>query len=194
MTMLHSIYRRAMMMLGVGSVSLTNDEGGIQKVQYQTPLEVRGDTPRLMEFGFSSSLPDGADVLIAYLSGDRSNAVVIASGHKGSRKTGLNAGETILYNLWGMHLKLGEEGVEIDAKGKPVAVINSTKVTIVASEEIYADTPLLKCAGDIIDNAGSNTTTLKNLRDTYNTHNHMVKNVQGGDSSPTSEMPGEQVK
>ncbi len=194
MTMLHSIYRRAMMMLGVGSVSLTNDEGGIQKVQYQTPLEVRGDTPRLMEFGFSSSLPDGADVLIAYLSGDRSNAVVIASGHKGSRKTGLNAGETILYNLWGMHFKLGEEGVEIDAKGKPVTVINSTKVTIVASEEIYADTPVLKCAGDIIDNAGSNTTTLKNLRDTYNTHDHMVKNVQSGNSSPTSEMPGEQVK
>ncbi|MCC3745331.1 phage baseplate assembly protein [Rouxiella badensis] len=194
MTMLNSIYRRAMMMLGVGSVSLTNDEGGIQKVQYQTPLEVRGDTPRLMEFGFSSSLPDGADVLIAYLSGDRSNAVVIASGHKGSRKTGLNAGETILYNLWGMHLKLAEEGVEIDAKGKPVTVINSTKVTIVASEEIYADTPVLKCAGDIIDNVGSNTTTLKNLRDTYNTHDHIVKNVQSGNSSPTSEMPGEQVK
>lgn len=155
MTMLNTIYRRAMMMLGVGSVSLTNDDGGIQKVQYQTPLEVRSDTPRLMEFDFSSSLPDGADVLIAYLSGDRSNAVVIASGHKGSRKTGLKPGETILYNLWGMHFKLMEEGVEVDAKGKPVTVINSTKVTIVASEEIYADTPVLKCAGDIIDNAGS---------------------------------------
>jgi len=66
-------------------------------------------------------------------------------------------------------------------------------VTIVASEEIYADSPVLKCAGDIIDNAGSNTTTLKNLRDTYNGHNHVVKNVQSGSSSPTSEKPGEQV-
>lgn len=194
MTMLNTLYRRAMMMLGVGSVSLTNDDGGIQKVQYQTPLEVRSDTPRLMEFGFSSSLPDGADVLIAYLSGDRSNAVVIASGHKGSRKTGLSPGETIIYDQWGQHIKLTETGIEIDANGQPVKVINSTTVTIVASEEIFADTPVLKCSGDIIDNAGSNSTTLKNLRDTYNNHDHMVKNVQSGSSSPTSEKPGEQVQ
>ncbi|WP_241673430.1 hypothetical protein [Ewingella americana] len=90
-------------------------------------------------------------------------------------------------------MKLSETGIEIDANGQPAKVINSTKVTIVASEEIYADTPVLKCTGDIIDNAGSNTTTLKNLRDTYNGHNHVVENVQSGSSSPTSEKPGEQV-
>ena len=194
MTVLSTVYRRAMMMLGVGRTTLTNDSGGIQKIQYEAPLEVRGDTPRLMEFGFSSSLPPGSDVVIAYLSGDRSNAVVIASGHKGSRKTGLNPGETILYNLWGMHLKLTETGIEVDAKGQPVSVINSTKVTVVASEEVFADTPVFKCSGDIIDNAGSNSTTLKNLRDTYNDHDHVLKNVQSGSSSPTSEKPGEQVK
>lgn len=194
MSTLNTLYRRAMMMLGVGRTTLTNDSGGIQKIQYETPLEIRGDTPRLMEFGFSSSLPSGSDIVIAYLSGDRSNAVVIASGHKGSRKTGLNPGETILYNLWGMHLKLTETGIEVDAKGQPVNVINSTKVTIVASEEVFADTPVFKCSGDIIDNAGSNSTTLKNLRDTYNDHDHVLKNVQSGSSSPTSEKPGEQVK
>lgn len=194
MTAISSLYRRAMMMLGVGRATLTNDAGGVQQIQYETPLEVKNNTPRLMEFGFASSLPEGADVLIAYLSGDRSNAVVIASGHKGSRKTGLNSGETILYNLWGMHVKLTETGLEVDAVGQPVTVINSTKVTIVASEEIYADTPVLKCAGDIIDNAGSNTTTLKNLRDTYNEHDHVVRNVQSGGSSPTSEKPGEKVE
>ena len=194
MTMINTLYRRATMMRGVGSVSLTNDGGAIQKVQNQTPLVVRGDTPRMMEFGFSSSLPADSDVLIAYLGGDRSNAVVIASGHKGSRKTGLNSGETIIYDLWGQHIKLTESGIEVDANGQSVKVINSTTVTIVGSEEIFADTPVLKCSGDIIDNAGSNTTTLKNLRDTYNTHAHMVKNVQSGTSSPTSEKPGEQVQ
>ncbi|MGC6386579.1 phage baseplate assembly protein [Ewingella sp. S1.OA.A_B6] len=194
MTAISTLYRRTMMMLGIGRATLTNDAGGIQQVQYQTALEVKNDTPRLMEFGFSSSLPADSDVLIAYLSGDRSNAVVIASGHKGSRKTGLNAGETIIYNLWGMHVKLTETGIEIDANSQPVTVVNATKVTIVASEEIFADTPLLKCSGDIVDNAGSNTTTLKNLRETYNDHDHVVKNVQSGDSSPTSEVPGEQVK
>ena len=77
---------------------------------------------------------------------------------------------------------------------QPVKVINSTTVTIVASEEIFADTPVLKCSGDIIDNAGSNTTTLKNLRDTYNTHDHVVKNVQSGNDEKTSEKPGEPVE
>ncbi|PBI78637.1 baseplate assembly protein [Ewingella americana] len=189
-----TLYRRAMMMLGIGRVSLTNDGGSVQKVQYSTPLEVRGDTPRMMEFGFSSSLPADSDVLIAYLGGDRSNAVVIASGHKASRKTDLAQGESILYNMWGLHLKLTKTGIEIDAKGQAVNVINATKVTIVASEEVFADTPVLRCSGDIIDNAGSNTTTLKNLRDVYNGHNHVVKNVQSGSSSPTSEKPGETVQ
>lgn len=189
-----TLYRRAMMMLGIGRVSLTNDGGSIQKVQYSTPLEVRGDTPRMMEFGFSSSLPADSDVLIAYLGGDRSNAVVIASGHKASRKADLEEGESILYNMWGLHVKLTETGVEIDAKGQEVNVINATKVTIVASEQVFADTPVFKCSGDIIDNAGSNTTTLKNLRDVYNGHDHVVKNVQSGSSSPTSEKPGETVQ
>jgi len=189
-----TLYRRAMMMLGIGRVSLTNDGGSIQKVQYSTPLEVRGDTPRMMEFGFSSSLPSDSDVLIAYLGGDRSNAVVIASGHKASLKTDLEQGESILYNMWGMHVKLTETGIEIDAKGQEVNVINATKVTIVASEEVFADTPVLRCSGDIIDNSGSNTTTLKNLRDAHNDHDHVVKNVQSGSSSPTSEKPGEKVQ
>src|SRR5471030_1162838 len=193
MTDLKTLYRRTMMMLGIGKVTMTTDAGGIQQVQYETPLVVRGNTPRLMEFGFSSSLPPDSDVLVVYLAGDRSNGVVIASGHKGSRHANLKSGETVLYNLWGQYIKLTEKGIEVEANGQAVTVNNATQVTINASDSVEMNTPLLKVSGDIIDNAGENTTTIKDLRDSYNKHHHAVKNAQSGSATLTSETPGEQV-
>jgi phage gp45-like len=74
-----------------------------------------------------------------------------------------------------------------------VDVVNSTVVTITASEEVIAKTPVLKCTGDIIDNCESNTATLKQLREAYNVHGHPVKNVQGGNSTIDSDKPSNPV-
>lgn len=193
MTDLKTLYRRTMMMLGVAKVTMTSDAGSVQKVQYKNQLEVRGGTLRLMEFGFSSSLPPDSDVLVAYLAGDRSSAVVIASGHKASRHANLQPGETVLYNLWGQFIKLTEDGIVIEANGQTVTVNNATQVIINASDSVEMNTPVLKVSGDIIDNAGTNTKTLKDLRDTYNGHHHGVKGVQTGNGNVTSETPGESV-
>ncbi|EKN3597311.1 baseplate assembly protein, partial [Yersinia enterocolitica] len=37
-------------------------------------------------------------------------------------------------------------------------------------------------------------TTLKTLREAYNTHNHQLKNVQGGSATLTSEVTGKVVQ
>ncbi|EPP7682814.1 baseplate assembly protein, partial [Yersinia enterocolitica] len=71
---------------------------------------------------------------------------------------------------------------------------NATEVTINASEKVRLNTPLLEVSGDIVDNADSNSTTLKTLREAYNTHNHQLKNVQGGSSTLTSEVTGKVVE
>ena len=181
-------------MLGLGSVTAMDDDGVTQKLQYRTPLEVCGNTPRMSEFGFSSGLPLGSDVLLAYLGGDRSNAVAIGSNHRQYRHTGLKSGESVQYNQWGMYFKLTEQGIEIEANNQPVTVSNATTVTIVATDEVYMKTPRLRVSGDIIDNAESNSTTLKNLRDAYNEHDHEVENVQGGDDTKISKSPGKQVE
>lgn len=180
-------------MFGIGRVTGHNDSGTAQKIQYQTPLEV-ASAVRLLDFGFSSGLPVGADVVIAFIGGDRSSPVVIASGHQGYRYTGLNAGETVMYNQWAMSILLTEDGVFVDAKGKDVEVSNATNVTINASKEILANTPILKCTGDVVDNCETNSTTLKQLREAYNDHDHDVKNVQSGDINRTSEKTKGQVK
>ncbi|EHJ8506444.1 phage baseplate assembly protein [Salmonella enterica] len=180
-------------MLGIGRITSQKDSGEIQQAQYQTPLEV-ASAPRMSDFGFSSGLPVGTDVVIAFIGGDRSSPVIIASNHQGYRRTGLNEGETVFYNKWALEVLLTEKGVFIDAKGKDVEVNNATNVTINASEGILANTPVLKCTGDIIDNCESNTRTLKELRDAHNDHDHVVKNVQKGNDDATSEKTEEQVK
>ncbi|HEI6850135.1 TPA: phage baseplate assembly protein [Yersinia enterocolitica] len=191
---LSQLYRQIKMILGIGRVTASNDGGTVQTVQYQTPLEVRDDTPRLAEFGFSSGLPANTDVVIGFLGGDRSSAVIIGSNHQSFRHVGLNSGETVIYSQWGQYVKLTENGIIIEANGQPVTVNNATEVTVNASEKVRLNTPLLEVSGDIIDNAGSNGTTLKTLREAYNTHNHQLKNVQGGSSTLTSEVTGKVVE
>lgn len=48
------LYRKSMMAFSTGKVTAMKDEGGVQVLQYQHPVEVRGSTPRMAEFGFSS--------------------------------------------------------------------------------------------------------------------------------------------
>ncbi|BFI54611.1 phage baseplate assembly protein [Yersinia pseudotuberculosis] len=191
---LAKLYRQIKMMIGVGRVTGSHDGGSVQTVQYQTPLEVRSDTPRLAEFGFSSGLPTGTDVVIGFLGGDRSSAVIIGSNHQSFRHVGLNLGETVIYSQWGQYVKLTEAGIIIEANGQPVTVNNATEVTVNASVKVRLNTPLLEVSGDIVDNAGSNGTTLKTLREAYNTHNHQLKNVQGGSATLTSEVTGKVVQ
>ncbi|WP_187322261.1 MULTISPECIES: phage baseplate assembly protein domain-containing protein [Serratia] len=192
--MLRQLGRRVAMMIGLGKITGYGDAGGIQKLQYQTPLEVKGDTPRMAEFGFSSGLPVGTDVVLAYLGGDRSSAVIVASNNQQYRQSGLKSGETLIYNQWGMFVKLTENGIEVEAKGKPVTVANATTVTVTATEKIRLETPRLEVTGDVIDNCDSNGATLKALRDAHNDHDHIVKNVQSGNDEKTSEKPGEIVE
>ncbi|CNI67439.1 phage baseplate assembly protein domain-containing protein [Yersinia pekkanenii] len=189
-----NLYRQIKMMLGIGRITGSNDDGSVQTVQYQTPLEVRSDTPRLAEFGFSSGLPTGTDVVIGFVGGDRSSAVIIGSNNQSYRHTGLNSGETVIYSQWGQYVKLTESGIIIEANGQPVTVNNASEVTVNASVKVRLNTPLLEVSGDIVDNAGSNSTTLKTLREAYNGHNHQLKNVQGGSATLTSEVTGKVVK
>ncbi len=130
---LSRLYRQVKMLLGIGRVTSMSDGGVTQTIQYQTPLEVRDNTVRMVEFGFSSGLPAGTDVILGFLGGDRSNAVIIASNHQGYRHTGLKPGETVVYSQWGQYVKLTQTGIIVEANGQQVTVNNATTVTINAT-------------------------------------------------------------
>ncbi|EPG4849223.1 TPA: phage baseplate assembly protein domain-containing protein [Klebsiella michiganensis] len=192
MNQFRHIANRIASMLGVGRVTAMQDGGGTQSVQYQTPLEV-ASAHRLAEFGFSSGLPVGTDVVLAFLGGDRSNPVVIATNHQGYRHSDLSPGETVMYNQWGLYIQLTENGISIDAKGQDVTINNAKNLTATATEQVKLITPKLLVTGDVIDNCETNDKTLKQLRDAYNDHDHEVKGVEQGNDAITSEKPGEQV-
>lgn len=88
-------------------------------------------------------------------------------------------------------ITFSDNGIQIIS---PNAVtVNCQQATIKAESEVFFDTPLAKFAGDVIDNANSNSVTLKTLRDHYNSHNHAVSGVQGGSDTVTSNAPNNPV-
>ncbi len=189
--MLNRLARRVLLLFGRGRVATANDGGPVQLVQVQiNELETIDNLSRLAEFGFTSMLPRDSDVAIAFIGGDRSNGVIVASNHQPSRPTGLLPGETMLYSQDGKYVYMtASGGISVFANGQPVNVTGATTVTITASEEIVADTPLLKCTGDILDNCNTNTRTVAEMRTVANGHTHKVVNVQGGGSTIETNPP-----
>lgn len=191
---LSRLYRRITMLVGIGrTTGVMNDDGTTQQLQYKTPFDVRGSTLRMTEFGFSSGLPAGSDVLILSLGGDRSSQVIVATNHGSTRYGNLNPGETVIYDAQGKSVLLGKEKLTVKCAGQDIEVLDSKNATITASVKVRLETPLVESTGDFVDNCDSNSVSLKELRDAYNAHGHDVKNVQSGNDTRTSEKTNQEV-
>jgi phage baseplate assembly protein V len=118
------LYQRLLHVIGRGRVTQGNDVGNVQLLQLRLGQdEVRDNTPRLAEFGFTSMPPAGADAVLVFIGGDRSNGVVIATGHQASRLKNLKAGEVAIYDDQGQSVFLTRAGIVINGGGHPVTVI-----------------------------------------------------------------------
>lgn len=189
--------RRVLTLFIPGRARLTDDSGLVQKAQvWVNDLETISNLQRLAEFGFTSSPPVDSDVMAVFVGGDRANGVIVATGHKASRPTGLKSGETMLYSLDGKQIYLtAGGGIKVNANGQAVEVDNASNVTwnctgkfkVVAPGGVEFDTPTLKSTGDIVDNSGSNEASVATMRGTYNGHDH--NDPQGGTvSTPNQQM------
>lgn len=184
--------RRVLLLVGRGRVSApVNDGGSVQMLQAQiNPLETIDNLRRIAEFGFTSVPPEGSDVAIVFVGGDRSSGLVIGTNHQGSRPTGLNPGETMIFTQDGKQIYLtAGGGIFIKANGQPVEVDGATTVTINAATEVLIDSPVLKCTGDIIDNCNTTGRSMAADRQKYDVHGHPVVNVQTGGSTIVSGTP-----
>jgi hypothetical protein len=101
---------RLQMALGRSSAPAV-DGGPVQTIQGKIdPLSVKDAMPVMLNYGFSSSLPVGGDQAIVFLTGDRSQALVVATNHQTYRYAGLNPGETVIHDMWGHSLLLHAAG------------------------------------------------------------------------------------
>jgi phage gp45-like len=91
-----------------------SDGGAVQTVQARlNALSVRDKIPLLYGFGVTASPPIGSDLHVAFLDGDPSKAVAIASGHQTYRLRGLGAGDSALYDSRGHRVWLTSAGITI---------------------------------------------------------------------------------
>jgi phage baseplate assembly protein V len=146
---LQRMMRRIQLMASWGRVTFSDDSKTAQLLQVKlNDTETRDGTPRIAEFGFTSRPPEGSDVLVVFLGGDRSKGVVVATGHQASRPINLLAGESMLYDLQGKSIHLtASDGIVVKAQEAPLTVNNATTVAVNASEKTQFNTPLLKVSG-----------------------------------------------
>lgn len=178
--------RRVLMLASPGRVRTGSDTGQALKLQVQLGAnEIRDALPRLPEYGFTSFPLPGANALVIFPTGDRSNGVIVATDDPRYRIK-LQSGEAALYDDLGKKVHLTRTGIVVDAAGQDVTVNNAARVTINATTAVIMNTPLLKVSGDIIDNYGSNTRTMSGMRTVYNGHTH--NDPQGGVSGVPNQL------
>ena len=157
-------------MVGLGRVSLADDSGEVQTVQITEGAAGSGfadrvidKARRVMEFGFSSVPPLGAEAVMLRRSGERSRSIVIGTNHRPSRPTGLQPGDTAIYDVRGAKVQLTADGLLIDCAGLPAVVKNFASLTVQGD---------LHVTGDVVSRASGTSVSLNALRDAYDAHKH----------------------
>lgn len=165
--------RRMSAAIGVGRVTLVDDDGGAQSIQVRLSAnEIRDAAPRIAEYGFTSNPPPGSDAVIVFIAGDRSQGIVIATGNQTYRLTGLGDGDVALYDTRGQHVKLTATGMILDA---PLGLTVNGNVTIVGDT---TQTGAITATQEITSTLGGTHTLTK--------HDHgNVTNGSGVTATPT---------
>lgn len=157
-------------LVGIGRVTLADDSGELQTVQVTEGAAGSGFTDRIidkvrrvMEFGFTSVPPLGAEALMLRRSGERSRSIVIGTSHRPSRLNGLQPGDTAIYDVRGAKVQMTSDGLLIDCAGLPAVVRNFTALTVQGD---------LHVTGDVVSRSAGTPVSLNGLRGAYNLHKH----------------------
>lgn len=194
MGMFERLRNRIMVMIGRGFISAANDTGNLQILQLALGQnETMDNVPRLAEYGYTSLPPiDGkATAVVLFINGDRANGVAIATGHVPSRKKGLKAGESALYDDLGQTVYLTRTGIIIDGAGMPITLQNAGSGVhvagvlnvdgdVVSGGKVSASGDVISSGGNLTDSTGK---SLNDARLVFDVHVH--PDAQGGNTGPT---------
>ena len=199
------IYRRIMLMVGRGRIKIGSDDQSVQKQQVKMgQFETFDDIPRLSEYGFNSMPPAESDAVLVFVGGNRLDGVIIATGNQTFRMRSLKPGEVSISDNLGQSVYLSQAGIVVNGAGLPMMFTNTPEVTF--------DTPLVHMTGDAnIDGnltVGGNANVTGNvvakgdvsdhsnksmagMRQVFNSHTHVIQQVQTGQGTITSNQPSQ---
>ena len=136
--------RRISNIFGRGSVTLSNAAGKLQTLQIALLADEAKDGIEHFEpYGFTSNPKAGAEVLAAFLEGDRSHGVVIIAADRRYRVKNLLPGEVAIYDDHGSFIKFTQAGIDINGGNHPITINNAATVTVTGGD-IVADGISLK--------------------------------------------------
>lgn len=154
--------RRVMMALGIGrQTANTNETPNTPTVQAALAAgEMKADLPIMQEYGLASRPVPGSDLVIAFIGGDRTRGVVIATGDQRGRPKDLQPGEVCLFHpstgsrVW---LKLDGSISIMPANGKTALEGDLTASGTITGNEVVAQG--VKLSGHVHSNGngGENT-------------------------------------
>jgi phage baseplate assembly protein V len=180
---LHKLGRRMLLMVGRGSLTLTDDTAPVQLMQARmNGAEVIPEIPRFAEYGLTSNPPAGTQVVIAFKNGDRNDGIVIATSNAKYRMKALKTGEVAIHDDKGQSVYLSAAGIVVNGGGKPITLTNTPKVR--------AETALLECTGDIVDHCDTTGRSMVADRQIYDSHTHNFI-AQSGSSNLTTNAPNQ---
>ena len=110
-----SPHRRLQNLIAFGQTQAAlRDDGPTPLVQASFgDLQTLDDMQIIQHFGFSSSAPAGSNVVSLFGAGNKSKGVILGSVAPASRRRMLVTGETVVYDLWGNEVHLGQAGLTI---------------------------------------------------------------------------------
>lgn len=127
-------------------IAIVNDSLARQNLQIRLQAdEVADDVERFQNYGFSS-VPKAGEAIVVSVGGKRSHLVAIVVDDKGTRPTGLIAGDTVVYHSEGHQLLLTENGE---------AILTCKKFTTNADDIVF-NAPQTQFVGDV-DIVGTST-------------------------------------
>ena len=194
--------------LGLASILATRDDAPVKALQVKlSPLETRDNVPLVQQYGFSSRPKPGANAVVLFLKGDRSQGVTIATTDQ-RYVLHLSEGEAALHTDEGDHVYL-KRGRKIDVLAGAEVDVTAPQVNIVASTQCHITGPTLvtgnmTVTGDVIgmqniravqDVTDRNLAhgSLATLRDAYNAHTHTQPADSRGDTEAATDTTSNPV-
>ncbi|MBV1835662.1 phage baseplate assembly protein [Acetobacter estunensis] len=140
--------RRVAMAFGLARQTADTDETkATPTLQVALPGgEIRSDVPLMQLYGFASRPVPGSDIVVAFLSGDRTRGVAVAAGDQRGRPTDLQPGEVTVY-----HPRTGSR-IDLKADGSVAISPANKKLTIAADIAVSGK---ITATGDVVANGVS---------------------------------------
>jgi phage baseplate assembly protein V len=170
--------RRVRLMVSRAILTLIDTSGGRVSVQSSLLAGELSDGVEYFEhYGFTSAPFPGAEGIFLSVGGSRDSGVIVATGDRRYHMRGLAPGEVAIFDDQGQAVYLTRAGIKVVGAGLPLTVTDTPK--------IRCETALLECTGDIRDNCDTQTRSMADMRQIYDTHTH--PDPQGGSVGTTSE-------